>query len=132
MADALSTTIIRDGLEEIPLLVPDTEGVWIKVLKADEEQGRVIVKTRFEPGGHMPRHTHHCQAVAYTLSGEWDYDNGRFGPGDIAYETRRRTSSVQHDGRRDRSRVRQRRRPVAGQPPPLGQHRPRRDLVGLL
>lgn len=81
-----STTIIRDGLDEIPLLIPDAEGVWIKVLKADEDQQRVVVKARFEPGGCMPRHTHHCRAVAYTLSGEWEYDAGTFGPGDIAYE----------------------------------------------
>lgn len=87
MVESLSTTVLRDDLEEIPLLIPDTEGVWFKVLKADEEAGRVIVKARFEANSRMPRHTHHCRAVAFTVSGEWEYENGSFESGDVAYES---------------------------------------------
>ena len=82
-----SMSIIRDGAQEwlrIPL--PGAEGVSVKVLKADEEMDRVVVKIRFSPGSRMPRHVHYCRAIAYTISGEWAYDEGAFGPGETAWE----------------------------------------------
>ena len=87
MSEALSTTILDDeGVDYIPLVMPETQGVHLKVLKADPENRRVVAKVRFDAGAVMPRHTHHCRALAYTLSGEWEYDNGSFSPGRVAYE----------------------------------------------
>ena len=82
-----SMSILRDDDREwlrIPL--PGAEGVFVKVLKADEAMDRVVVKIRFEPGSSMPRHIHHCRAIAYTVSGSWAYDEGSFGPGEVAWE----------------------------------------------
>lgn len=82
-----SMSILRDDNREwlrIPL--PGAEGVYVKVLKADEASDRVAVKIRFEPGSRMPRHIHHCRAMAYTISGGWAYDEGSFGPGEVAWE----------------------------------------------
>ncbi len=87
MSAELSTTILDDeGVDYIPLTLPEAQGVHVKVLKADEASRRVVAKVRFEAGAVMPRHTHHCRAIAYTLSGEWEYDNGSFSPGKVAYE----------------------------------------------
>ncbi len=37
-------------------------------------------------GSRMPRHVHHCRAIAYTTSGSWDYDEGHFSSGESAWE----------------------------------------------
>ena len=82
-----SMSILRDGNQDwLPIPLPGAEGVFVKVLKADEAMDRVAVKVRFEPGSRMPRHIHHCRAVAYTVSGNWAYDEGAFGPGETAWE----------------------------------------------
>lgn len=83
--DAL-TIINDDNQPYLPLPLPNAEGTSFKVLKADEKQNRVVVKMRFGPNTRLPRHYHHCRAVAYTVSGEWDYDEGTFAAGHIAYE----------------------------------------------
>ena len=82
-----SMSIIRDENQEwlrIPL--PGAEGVLAKVLKVDEAMDRVLVKIRFAPNSRMPRHSHHCRAIAYTISGEWAYDEGAFKAGETAFE----------------------------------------------
>lgn len=80
-------SIIRDGQQEwLKIPLPGSEGVSIKVLKADVEMDRAVVKIKFEPGSKMPRHSHYCRAIAYTVSGEWAYDEGSFGPGETAWE----------------------------------------------
>ena len=80
-------SIIRDGNQEyLPIPIPGAEGVSVKVLKADEKMDRVVVKIRFEPGSRLPRHIHYCRAIAYTISGEWAYDEGAFSPGETAWE----------------------------------------------
>ena len=82
-----SMSIIRDGEQDwLPIPLPGAEGVYVKVLKADEEMDRVVVKIRFEPGSRMPRHIHYCRAIAYTISGHWAYDEGSFSPGETAWE----------------------------------------------
>lgn len=79
--------IMRDGNQDyLPIPLPGAEGVYVKVLKADEKMDRVIVKIKFEPGSRMPRHVHYCRAIAYTISGSWDYDEGHFEPGESAWE----------------------------------------------
>jgi hypothetical protein len=88
MNTELSTTILSGaGQDYIPLVMPEAEGVFVKVLKADEKNRRVVAIVKFEANATMPRHTHHCRAIAYTISGEWEYDNGHFEPGVVAYET---------------------------------------------
>ncbi|MFT5482971.1 MAG: hypothetical protein ACI9GW_001626 [Halieaceae bacterium] len=80
-------SIIRDEHQDyLAIPLPGAEGIWAKVLKVDEARDRVVVKIRFEPGSCLPRHIHHCRAVAYTISGEWAYDEGSFKPGESAFE----------------------------------------------
>jgi len=75
-----------DELDWIPLpLVPKGEG-WFKVVHADEELGKVIFRFRFSPDCELSPHTHHCHAVAYTISGEWEYEGLRLPEGAVAYE----------------------------------------------
>lgn len=82
-----SMSIMRDGNQDyLPIPLAGAEGVYVKVLKADEEMDRVVVKIKFDPGTRMPRHIHHCRAVAYTISGQWEYDEGAFVPGESAWE----------------------------------------------
>ena len=80
-------SIIAQPKDWLPLTVPGAEGVSVKVLKADEGKNRVVIMAKFAPGSRMPYHVHHCSAVAYTLSGSWDYDEGHFETGDVAYES---------------------------------------------
>ena len=82
-----SMSIMRDGEQDyLPIPLPGAEGVYVKVLKADEKMDRVVVKIKFDPGSRMPRHIHHCRAIAYTISGHWAYDEGSFSPGESAWE----------------------------------------------
>lgn len=80
-------SIIRHSYQEyVSIPLPGAEGVAVKVLKVDEDMDRATLMIRFAPGSSMPRHIHHCRAMAYTVSGGWAYDEGSFGPGDIAWE----------------------------------------------
>jgi hypothetical protein len=82
-----SMSIMRDGEQDyLPIPLPGAEGVYVKILKADEEMDRVVVKIKFDPGSRMPRHYHYCRAIAYTISGNWAYDEGSFAPGESAWE----------------------------------------------
>lgn len=75
-----------DDRDWIPVpMVPKGEG-WIKVIHADEERKAVIFKFRFSPGCELAPHTHKCHAVAYTISGEWEYEGLKLPEGAIAYE----------------------------------------------
>lgn len=85
MSQAISI-IDDDNQDWVPVPLPGAEGVLAKVLKADAAQNRVVMKIKFGPGTKLPRHNHHCRAVAYTVSGEWEYDEGSFQPGHVAYE----------------------------------------------
>lgn len=67
--------------------VPGSEGVSIKLHRADAESGRVVLAAKFAPNSRMPRHVHHCTAFAYTISGSWSYDEGTFYTGDMAIES---------------------------------------------
>lgn len=80
-------SIIAQPKDWLPLTVPGAEGVSIKIIKADEVNNRVVLLAKFAPGSRMPHHVHHCTAIAYTLAGSWDYDEGHFETGDVAYES---------------------------------------------
>lgn len=86
IASVMDTPVIPDNLEWLPVPVAGSEGLMLKVLRVDEEAGRAVLKARFAPGTVIPRHYHYCRAVAYTVSGSWDYDEGHFRTGDVAYE----------------------------------------------
>lgn len=80
-------TIIRsDDGEFVELPLPGQQGIYTRLIRVDEDNKQVVMHVRFEPGGHAPRHYHYCRAVAYTVKGAWEYDEGKFYPGDIAYE----------------------------------------------
>lgn len=82
-----SMSILRDAEQDyLPIPLPGSEGVYVKILKADEKMDRVVVKIKFDAGSRMPRHIHHCRAVAYTISGQWAYDEGSFTSGETAWE----------------------------------------------
>lgn len=82
-----SMSILRDGNQNyLPIPLPGAEGVHVKVLKADVEKDRVVVKIKFEPGSSLPRHIHYCRAIAYTVKGQWAYDEGSFTVGEVAWE----------------------------------------------
>lgn len=81
-------TIIRgDEGEFIEMPLPGQKGVSTRLVRVDEENNQIVMHVRFEPGGHAPRHYHYCRAVAYTIKGAWEYDEGKFYAGDVAYET---------------------------------------------
>jgi quercetin dioxygenase-like cupin family protein len=81
------TEIIRDNPDWISLdSLAGTKNIWIKVLKVDETRRRMIFKIKFGKDAVAPRHFHYAEAVAITISGRWYYDEGEFGPGDVAYE----------------------------------------------
>ena len=79
-------SIVREPSDWLPVVMPGTEGVSIKVYKVDEKNHRAVLKIKFEAGAMMPKHLHHCYATALTVSGSWTYDEGSFSAGDIAYE----------------------------------------------
>lgn len=93
MSNAASTApktldvIQRVASSEVPwlpyALIPNT---FFRVLHVDEINNIVIVHFKMPPWTTTPMHGHHCSATAYTLEGEWFYDDLSFGPGDIAYE----------------------------------------------
>ena len=58
----------------------------MKIIHVDEELGQVIFVQRFGRDTTHARHTHHCTAVAYTLSGCWEYDGDKFPTGVVAFE----------------------------------------------
>jgi ChrR Cupin-like domain len=45
-----------------------------------------VFKFRFSAGCELLPHTHHCHAIAYTISGEWEYEGLKLPEGTIAYE----------------------------------------------
>lgn len=50
------------------------EGSYIKVLYADPETNTVAFLYDMAPGQAFPIHEHRCRVLAYTLEGEWWYD----------------------------------------------------------
>ncbi|MEQ8266546.1 MAG: cupin domain-containing protein [Parvibaculum sp.] len=58
----------------------------MKVIHVDEKLGQVVFVQRFGRNATHAKHTHHCTAVAYTLSGCWEYDGEKFPTGSVAFE----------------------------------------------
>ncbi len=84
--DDLTRTYTAEDKPWIPLPnIPKGEG-WLKVIHADEDRGVVVFKFRFSPGCELLPHSHECHAIAYTISGEWEYEGLKLPEGTIAYE----------------------------------------------
>ena len=77
---------IIDGSKRHWVPTPQFGGGAIKILLLDEEAKRVCLIYRFEANANLPRHSHACTAMALTLSGEWEYDEGKLPVGSFAYE----------------------------------------------
>lgn len=77
--------IASDDIDWIPYpLIPNT---FFRVLHVDETNNIVILNFKMPPWTKTPVHGHHCTATAYTLEGQWSYDDLDFNRGDLAYET---------------------------------------------
>jgi hypothetical protein len=78
----------RIAAEDVPwlpyALIPKT---FFRVLQVDVENNIVILNFKMPPWTVTPVHGHHCTATAYTLEGEWFYDDLCFRAGDLAFET---------------------------------------------
>lgn len=78
----------RIASDEIPWIdYPLIPGSSWRVLHVDEVSNIVILNFRLAPWTKSPVHGHHCTATAYTLEGEWFYDDMAFHAGDVAFET---------------------------------------------
>jgi len=80
------------GVEDLPF-VDDwlgIKGVRLKLLMADVEGGRFVVRIRFAPGTQLPPHKHTGEVHAFTFTGEWYYleygDRARSKAGSYLYE----------------------------------------------
>lgn len=58
----------------------------VKVIAIDEANNNILLMIRMTEGSSYPNHIHHCIAIAYTLEGQWSYEEGELRPGVIAYE----------------------------------------------
>jgi quercetin dioxygenase-like cupin family protein len=85
-SNAGDPTRVYDGSDRDWLPIPSVDGAYIKVLVADRERRQVVFQFRFAPGTVLPEHIHHCQAIAYTISGEWEYEELKLPSGAVAYE----------------------------------------------
>lgn len=78
-----SFVILPDDKPWLPIGEP---GNFLKVLHIDEADRQVVFMQRFAKNTAHPKHTHHCTAVAFTISGEWCYDGRPFPTGSVGYE----------------------------------------------
>jgi 2,4'-dihydroxyacetophenone dioxygenase len=63
---------IHRGEHECPF-VDAGEGVQLKVVQVDIDQGLWVVRNRFEPGARVATHKHTGPVYAFTQSGAWKY-----------------------------------------------------------
>lgn len=71
------TTRVIETSDQEWVAFQKTPGVHVKVILADEERHQVVLRLRLDPGCVLPPHTHRCHAIAYTISGEWEYEGLR-------------------------------------------------------
>lgn len=88
MSQANEDAVHRIASEEVAWLpyhrIPNT---FFRVLQVDERANIVILNYRMPAWTTTLVHGHHCTATAYTLEGEWFYDDLCFQKGDVAFET---------------------------------------------
>ncbi len=91
------TDTLHVGAEELDY-VTILEGVDVKVVHADLNQGIWIVFNRFWPGAKVPAHYHSGQVYAVTLEGQWFYKESPEavnGPGSYLFEPAGCTHTIQ-------------------------------------
>ena len=64
---------IHRGEDECPY-VDAGDGVQLKVVQVDIDQGLWVIRNRFAPGTRVPRHKHTGAVHAFTESGAWKYE----------------------------------------------------------
>lgn len=88
IAHADEQPVQRIATDDVPWLpyslIPNS---FFRVLHVDEVSNIVILNFKMSPWTVTPVHSHHCTATAYTLEGEWFYDDLCFRKGDVAFET---------------------------------------------
>lgn len=79
------TRVLQD--EDRPWLPLDGEGEnYMKIVSVDRAQRQVVLIVKFGPNAVYPQHLHHAGAIAYTLEGEWEYEEGVLPAGAWALE----------------------------------------------
>ena len=79
------TRVIQDT--DRPWLPLGGEGEnYMKIVAVDEQQKQVILIVKFGPHAVYPKHLHHAGAIAYTIEGEWEYEEGVLPKGAWAVE----------------------------------------------
>jgi quercetin dioxygenase-like cupin family protein len=69
-----------------PLDEPDVAGVYVKVLRYDEESGRApTILLKFDAGATYPAHSHPGGEEVFVLEGEIQFGPDRLGAGDYLY-----------------------------------------------
>ncbi len=73
--------------DDRPWLPMDGEGEnYMKIVNVDEVNKQVTMIVKFAPNAIYPSHLHRAGAVAYTLEGEWEYEEGTLPVGSWAFE----------------------------------------------
>lgn len=79
------TRVVTD--ESRPWLPLAGEGQnFMKIVSVDEKLKQVVLIVKFGPNAVYPRHVHKASAVAYTIEGEWEYEEGVLPKGAWAIE----------------------------------------------
>ena len=63
---------IHRAEEDLPF-IDFGDGMQLQLLQVDIDQGLWVVRTRFEPGTTIPKHTHTGAVYAFTIAGRWKY-----------------------------------------------------------
>lgn len=70
-----------------PWLPLDGDGEnFMKIIAVDGERKQVVLMVKFGPNAVYPQHIHKATAVAYTVAGEWEYEEGVLSEGAWALE----------------------------------------------
>ncbi|GAB4150526.1 MAG: hypothetical protein Tsb0016_22240 [Sphingomonadales bacterium] len=73
--------------DERPWLPIDAAGEnFMKIVSIDEDAKQVVLLVKFAPHAIYPKHKHVASAVAHTLAGEWEYEEGTLPVGAWAIE----------------------------------------------
>jgi quercetin dioxygenase-like cupin family protein len=79
------TRVVQDS--DRPWLPLGGEGEnFMKIISVDETQRQVVLLVKFGPHAVYPQHLHLAGAVAYTIDGQWEYEEGVLGKGAWALE----------------------------------------------
>lgn len=79
------TRVLSDA--DRPWLPIDPSGEnFMKIVSVDEERHQVVLIVKFAPNAVYPKHLHRAGAIAYTIDGEWEYEEGVLAKGAWAIE----------------------------------------------